>query len=51
MYALLVAVFSAFFGIVLSYHWILSLVGGYFAVDLLEGYYKVAKKTNIKVKK
>ena len=50
IYAIVVIAVGAFSGIILSYGKILSFLGGYAGLDLIDGYYKAFKKKQIKVK-
>ncbi len=48
-YIFLIIVTGGFAGIIVDYGWIGSVLGGYAALDLMEGFYKYTKNTNIKV--
>ena len=50
IYAIVVITIGAFSGIILSYGKILSFLGGYAGLDLIDGYYKAFKKKQIKFK-
>ena len=50
IYAIVVIAVGAFSGIILSYGKILSFLGGYAGLDLIDGYYKAFKKKQIKFK-
>lgn len=51
IYASVIIAIGAFMGIALSFSKPLSILGGYMGLDLVEGYYKVFKKTKVDVKK
>ena len=50
IYAIVIIAIGAFSGIILSYGKILSFLGGYAGLDLIDGYYKAFKKKQIKFK-
>ena len=50
VYAAVVLSVGAFSGILLSYGKVLSFLGGYAGLDLIDGYYKIFKKKKIKFK-
>ena len=49
-FAGMTVVLGAFAGVIFSVFKILSLLGGYVSLDLMEGYYKLVKKMKVKVK-
>jgi hypothetical protein len=51
LYLIVVLAVGAFSGIILSFGKILSFLGGYAGLDLMEGYYKTMKSKKISVKK
>jgi len=51
IYVVILLVVGAFSGIVLDYGRVLSFLGGYAGIDLIEGYYKTFMKQKIKMKK
>ena len=50
IYGLILIFTGAFSGIILSYGKILSFLGGYAALDLMDGYYKIFRNKKIKFK-
>lgn len=50
LYAVVVIAIGAFSGIILGYGKILSFLGGYAGLDLIDGYCKAFKKKQIKFK-
>jgi hypothetical protein len=51
LYLIVVLAVGAFSGIVLSFGKILSFLGGYAGLDLIEGYYKTMKSKKVKLNK
>ena len=51
IYLISLLVIGAFTGIILSYGKVLSFLGGYAGIDLIEGFYKTFMGKSIKVKR
>ncbi|MBT4135924.1 hypothetical protein HOD75_01000 [archaeon] len=51
IYVIILLVVGAFSGVVLDYGRVLSFLGGYAGIDLMEGYYKTFMKQSVKIKK